>query len=60
MDFDMLMAKLNHGEIELTLRNRAIFEWELMKSINWFMNRWQEILSWIMQKKRLEELEVNK
>lgn len=60
MDFLDLMFRLNSGDIELTPKNRIIFEWELMKSINLLINRWQEILDWVMRKKRSEELEVVK
>ena len=49
-----LMYRLDSGEIELTPKNKIIFEWELMKSINNdLMDKWQSILFWnSLRKKR--------
>lgn len=53
MDFIDLMFRLNSGEIELTSKNRIIFEWELMKEINKLIDEWDEMWFGIIQEKRL-------
>lgn len=57
MDILDLMVRLNTGEIELTPKNRIVFEWELMKEINRLIEEWNEMWFRIIQEKKLE---VNK
>jgi len=59
MDFIDLMYGLNSGNIELTPKNRIIFEWELMKSINRLADKWNEILSWVIYEKEIEDKSNN-
>ena len=47
------------GDIELTPKNRIIFEWELMKSINRLADEWDEILSWFIHEKVIGDEYIN-